>query len=268
MKDFEKYKQQSKQLAEKARTSGNTLGTVIPWLMISVGVVVTAIQTHALSYKGMRGSDLYAGWLDIAAWLPVALLEGTAIGLILGRLFFFKGTAQRKVGYVASFVVWAVLAFNTVAVFVVGSSGDLPAPLLFYTRYVLPLSIVAVPYLWKWLLDLHPDSQERIAALEVEAEYAAQWRAIQRQQNNQFISAYQDAAESQVVKEAVKSLMEKAAYQRAVEIVGHIDESVPQLRSEFQKKLDKPAPVQTVAWRGGQRVESSLTDWPKEPRGN
>jgi len=57
-------------------------------------------------------------------------------------------------------------------------------------RYVLPLSIVCVLHLWKWLLDLHPDSQERIATLEAHAEYNAQWRQIQRDQNEQVISAY------------------------------------------------------------------------------
>ena len=269
MKDFEKYQQRSKQIADKARTSGDTLGTVIPWLMIAVGVIVTAIQTHSLSYRGMGGSDLYAGWLDVAAWLPVVLLEGTAIGLILGRLYFFKGTEQRKLGYVASFAVWGVLAFNTVAQFVVGNGGALPAPLQFYVRYVLPLSIVAVPYLWKWLLDLHPDSQERIATLEVEAEYSAQWRDIQREQNSQLIGAYRDAIDSQEVKQAVTNLVQKAALKRATEIVGAIDESVPQLRSEYERKVEKPAtPKPTVAWRGGKQVENGLTDWPEGSRGN
>lgn len=256
MKDFEKHQQKSKEIARKAEISGGTMGVVIPWAMIIVGVVVTAIQTHSLALNGMRGSALYAGWLDVAAWLPVVLLEGTAIGLILGRLYFFKGTEQRKVGYAASFAVWAVLAFNTIAMFVVGNNGSLPDPLLFYVRYILPLSIVAVPYLWKWLLDLHPDSQERIATLEVEAKYAAQWRDIQKQQNDQLIGAYQDAIDSQEVKQAVQSLVQKAALQRAIQIVGHIDESVPQLKNEFQQKVASPygngKPV--VTWKGSQQV--------------
>jgi hypothetical protein len=257
MKDFAKYQQRSKQIAAKAEKSGGTMGVVIPWLMILVGVVVTAIQTHSLAYRGMRGSALYADWLDVAAWLPVVLLEGTAIGLILGRLYFFKGTAQRKVGHAASFAVWSVLAFNTIAMFVVGNGGQLPDPLLFYVRYILPLSIVAVPYLWKWLLDLHPDSQERIATLEVEAEYSAQWRDIQRQQNEQLVSAYRDAVDSQEVKQAVQNLVQKAALQRAVEIVGHIDESVPQLRQEFNQKLGSGSTQKPVAvWRGNERVDS------------
>ena len=235
MRDFDQYQQKSKKIAADANAKGGTMGAVIPWLMILVGVIVTAIQTHSLAYHGMRGSVLYADWLEVAAWLPVALLEGTAIGLILGRLYFFKGTEQRKLGHIASFVVWAVLAFNTVAMFVTANGGELPAPLLFYVRYVLPLSIVLVPYLWKWLLDLHPDSQERIATLEVEAEYSAQWRAIQRQQNDQLIGAYRDAVDSREVKEAVTKLVQKAALKRATEIVGAIDESETELRHEYQQ---------------------------------
>lgn len=259
MKDFDKYLQRSQRIASNARNSGNGLGFAIAWLMIVVGVVVTAIQTHSLSYNGMRGSELYADWLSVAAWLPVVLLEGTAIGLTLGRLYFFKGTEQRRVGYVASFVVWGVLAFNTIARFAVGNGGALPDPLLFYVRYILPLSIVAVPYLWKWLLDLHPESQERIAALEVEAEYDQQWRTIQREQNEQMISAYRNAMDRPEVKRAVEALVEKAALKRATQIVGIIDESAAELRHTYHKASDGPLP-QTNGYTNGLAYD------PKETR--
>jgi hypothetical protein len=223
MKDFDKYLKRSNALAEKARNSGNGLGHVVSWLMILVGVVVTAIQTHSLAYNGMKGSILYKDWLDLAAWLPVILLEGTAIGLTLGRLYFFKSVSQRSLGHLASFAVWAVLAFNTVAMFSVSYVGAMPGPLTFYTRYILPLAIVAVPYLWKALLDRHPDSLERIAALEVEAEYNAQWRSVQRDQNETLVEAYRKAAESPAVKQAVEGLVEKAAITRAAQIIGMVD---------------------------------------------
>lgn len=254
MKDFEKFQQHSKKIEQSAEARGNLMGMVIPWLMIAVGVVVTAIQTHSLALNGMRGSALYSGWLEVASWLPVVLLEGTAIGLILGRLYFFKGEEQRNLGHIASFAVWAVLAFNTIVQFAV-SGGALPNPLVFYVRYVLPLSIVAVPYLWKWLLDLHPDSQERIHTLKASAEYRKQWRQIQTQQHDQLINAYQDAIDSQEVKQAVQNLVQKAALKRAVEIVGAIDESVPQLRSEYQQKVQSaPGQKPTVTWRGNSQV--------------
>jgi hypothetical protein len=106
MKDFDKYLARSKRISDSVEKSGNGLGMTISWLMIAVGVVVTAIQTHSLAYNGMKGSKLYEDWLDVASWLPVVLLEGTAIGLTLGRLYFFKGSEQRRLGFVASFAVW------------------------------------------------------------------------------------------------------------------------------------------------------------------
>jgi hypothetical protein len=248
MKDFDKYKQRAQRIAARAEQSGGGLGRILAWLMITVGVVVTGVQTHALAYNGMRGSMLYRGWLDVASWLPVVLLEGTAVGLILGRLYWFKGTEQRKLGHAASYVVWATLAFNTVAQFTMSNSGSMPDPLLFYVRYVLPLSIVAVPYLWKWILDLEPDSQERIATLEVEAEYNAQWRQIVRDQNEQLISAYRDGMNSQRVKDAVARLTEKAAIENAIRVVGLIEAPVEKLADEYDQAAGRSRPVTTSNW--------------------
>src|SRR5215470_16560495 len=93
--------------------------------------------------------------------------------------------------------------------------GSINAAAKNYTRYFLPFCIVAVPYLWKWLLDLHPDSEERIATLEVEAEYNAQWRRIQREQNLQVVNAFRQGMNSPRVREAIMGLTEKAAIQSA-----------------------------------------------------
>ena len=59
----------------------------------------------------------------------------------------WRWTAQKRIQR-------AALAFNTLAQFTVSNGGRLPDPLLFYVRYVLPLSIIAVPYLWKRIVGL------------------------------------------------------------------------------------------------------------------
>jgi len=270
MKDFDKYLARSQSISDSVEKSGNGLGMAVSWVMIGVGVIVTAIQTHGLAYGGMKGSKLYEDWLAIAAWLPVVLLEGTAIGLTLGRLYFFKGSEQRKLGFAASFGVWAVLAANTLAQFAIGysdggwfGSSELPAPLLFYTRYILPLSIVAVPYLWKWLLDLSPDSQERIAILEAQSQYNSQWRDIQREQHDQVIAAYREAQGSPEVKNAVKRMTAKAALTRAAKIVGQIDEyEVTDARQRIS--LDESLTEQAGALAsGGSSI--GFVDTPKKP---
>ncbi|MCI0388434.1 MAG: hypothetical protein MOB07_06670 [Acidobacteria bacterium] len=256
MKDFEKYKQRAQRISAAAERSGGGLGRILAWLMIIAGVVVTGVQTHALAYNGMRGSMLYRDWLDVAAWLPVLLLEGTAVGLILGRLYWFKGTEQRRLGHLASFVVWGALAFNTVAQFTMSNGGGVPDPLLFYVRYILPLSIVAVPYLWKWILDLEPDSQERIATLEVEAAYNSQWREIQRDQNDQVIAAYREGMNSPRVRDAVARLTEKAAIENATRIVGLIEAPVEKLADQYDQAAGRPRGITTSNWGPAARGNS------------
>jgi len=257
MKDFERYKRRAERITAASEHSGNGLGHTIAWVMILIGVVVTGLQTHALALKGMSGSLLYASWLEIASWFPVVLLEGTAIGLIIGRLYTFKGREQRRLGHTASFIVWGSLAFNTIAQFAYSAGGELPELLVNYTRYVLPLCIVCVPYLWKWLLDLHPDSQERIATLEVEAEYNAQWRQIQREQNRQVVHAFRQGMNSPRVREAISGLTEKAAIQSAIHIIGAIDSTVDELQAEYNQVAGAPRrPVLTPAtttpnWKRG-----------------
>jgi hypothetical protein len=125
----------------------------------------------------------------------------------------------------------------------------------------LPLSIVAVPYLWKWLLDLHPDSQERIATLEAESQYNAHWRNIQREQRDQIINAYREAQTSPEVKNAITRMVSKAAIDRAAQIVGQIDshdvEESRQKIAEDEALLSREQSKPRVIWQGGKIVESS-----------
>jgi hypothetical protein len=268
MKDFDKYLERSRHIRQQAEESGSGKGMALAWGMIIVGVIVTAIQTHALTYAGMKGSQLYEGWLDVASWLPVVLLEGSAVGLTLGRLYFFKGRGQRRLGHLASFGVWAVLAFNTLAQFAVSYQGQMPAPLVFYTRYILPLTIVAIPYLWKWLLDKDPVSEERIATLEVAAEYDEQWRKEQRAQNQQILGIYRDARQSQEVRDAAIALAKKVAIKRAAEVIGEVDDhevTEAAAKVEAGRRTAELAAQQAgngaigpakpmVTWRGGKIV--------------
>src|SRR5262249_31988760 len=119
-------------------------------------------------------------------------------------------------------------------------------------------------YLWKWLLDLHPDSQERIATLEVEAEYNAQWRRIQREQNLQVVNAFRQGMNSPRVREAITGLTEKAAIQSAIHIIGAIDSTVDELQSQYNQVVGLrsrpvlPTTPRTSNWRGNGAARSVL----------
>lgn len=244
MKDFDKYMERSKQIQKESDDQGDAAGYVFPWVMIVIGVIVTGFQTHALTYRGMQGYALYADWLDIAAVLPVFLLEGTAIALIYCRLRVFKGDQQRALAHRASYAVWAVLLVNTIAVFTL-SGGTVSLPIKIWTRFFLPLAIVAVPYLWKRIIDLHPDSQERIAVLDAEARYNAEWRRILADQRQQIVTAYRDATDSEEVREATRRLVQKAALKQAGVIAGAITESESELRASVQSPAP-PSPTRSA----------------------
>lgn len=237
MQDFDKYLQRSKNIQQQAETQGNTMGFAIPWLMIAVGVIVTGFQTHSLSYRGMIGSAYYKDWVEFASGLTVFLLEGSAVGLTLGRLHFFKGESQRKLGHAASFGVWGVLAANTMVMFAVGGKETMPAMAQAWARVMLPLCIVGIALLWKFILDLHPDSQERVAILDSEAKHNAQWREIQAAQRQQVVDAYADAAQSEEVRIATAKLVRKAALKRAAQIAGAISESEGELTDGFKTAI-------------------------------
>ncbi|MFZ9310730.1 MAG: hypothetical protein ACO24O_04415 [Arenimonas sp.] len=207
--------------------------------MICIGVIVTGFQTHCLTYHGMQGSALYSDWLDLAALLPVCLLEGTAVSLIYCRLRVFKGATQRRLAHRASYAIWCVLLVNTIAVFTLGS-GAVPLPVKIWSRFFLPLAIVAVPYLWKQIIDLHPDSQERIAVLDAEAKYNAEWRQILVGQRQQIVEAYREATDSEEVREATRRLVQKAALKQASTIAGAITESEHELRAGIETGAGSP----------------------------
>jgi hypothetical protein len=71
-------------VVEDAQESGGD-GSVVYYGMVLVGVVVTGTLTYSLARRGMNGSTLWGDWLAFAAFLPVLLLEGSALALMYGR---------------------------------------------------------------------------------------------------------------------------------------------------------------------------------------
>src|SRR5262249_5601345 len=111
------------------------------------------------------------------------------------------------------------------------------------------------------MMDVHPDAQERIATLDVEAEFNAEWREIQRDENEQVISAYREGMNSQRVKDAVARLTEKAAIENAIRVVGLIEAPVEQLADEYNQAAGRRqalSSAQTSNWRGNGPTRSAL----------
>lgn len=244
MKHLEHYTREMKQVADQASKSKGIIGGgSFAWLMMIIGVIVTGTMTYALTHKGMSSSALWSGWVDVAAFFPVGLLEGSALALVYGRHHWFRSREQRALADVASWAIWIVLAATSICHFAAGASQDSTLNWLMsiYASYILPLTIVAVPMLWKRLYDAAPESSMRVAVLEAEAKLRSDLVEVAREQNDLMIAAYREGLNTPAVTQARRQLFEKASIEHAREITGFIE-------GETVGHDQKPHQV----WRGSQ----------------
>lgn len=270
MQPLNHYTREMKAVAhEAAQNKGIISGSVVAWSMMIVGVIVTGTMTYALTRKGMASSALWRAWVDFAALLPVALLEGSAVALVYGRHHWFRSTEQRTIANAAGWVIWGLLGATSIVHFAFEGSenGTMKAVMGAYASYVLPLAIVAAPMLWKKLYDAAPESAARVAVLEAEADLRSQLVSVMREQNALMIEAYRESLQTPRVSAARNALFEQASIEHAKAVVGFIE------GAENHQAMPAPAaplpPAGTaetktrVHWRGGVQV-----DPPEGSRGN
>lgn len=250
MQNLEHYNREMKQIARAADLQrGVIAGGTMAWAMMIVGVAVTGTMTYSLTREGMESSSLWKAWVDFAAFLPVTLLEGSALALAYGRHYWFRSSEQRSIANVAGWAVWIILAATSLVHFAARATGNqsVKSAMGVYASYILPLTIVAVPMLWKKLYDAAPESAMRIAVLEAEACLRSQLVEIQKEQNALMIQAYRDGMSTPRVSAARKALFEQASIEHAQQIVGFIEGT--------GERTEDPKP--RVIWQGANTMENS-----------
>lgn len=243
MKHLDYYTREMKQVADEAHKNRGIIGGgTMAWLMMIIGVVVTGTMTYSLTHKGMSSNVLWREWVDFAALLPVALLEGSALALVYGRHHWFRSSEQRGTANIASWAIWFVLGATSIVHFAFGTTSDEKALWLMtaWASYGLPLSIIAVPMLWKDLYDNAPESATRIAILEAESELRSQLVNVQREQNTLMIQAYREGMDTKRVSDARRALFEQASLEHARNITGFIEGADAQYVNGKDQETNRP----------------------------
>ena len=225
MQKLETYQREFSDIArQSAQDKGIIGGGFVAWAMMLIGVIVTGTMTYSLTREGMQSNSLWREFVNVAAALPVVLLEGSALALAYGRHHWFRSHDQRRIADVANWCIWLSLASTSVVHFAFGRSGNATVKVVMgvYASYVLPLAIVAVPMLWKKLYDLSPDSAMRAAVLDAEASLRSELVQIQREQNALIVASIRDAMDTKNVQAARASLFEQASIEHSRSIVGFI----------------------------------------------
>ena len=257
MQSLNKFKTELDDIVRQSREQKSAIGgSHVAWLMMIIGVVVTGTMTYSLTYEGMKSSVLWKAWVDFAAFLPVGLLEGSAIALVYGKHHWFKSTEQRRLAEIAGWCIWILLALTTIAHFALGKhpTGTAKEAMDFFAAYILPLSIVAAPMLWKRLYDAAPESKIRTAALEADAAFRSELIKMHRQQNDIMLSAMRQAQDSEDVMAAQVALFKQSSVDQAAELLEMMPGAAQIAAQEEQKKLAAAKP--TVVWQGGQVKDS------------
>ena len=275
MQPLNHYTREMKEIERQAdHNKGIIGGGTVAWLMMIVGVVVTGTMTYSLTRAGMASSALWKAWVDFAAFLPVTLLEGSAIALVYGRHHWFRSAEQRQLANVAGWVIWGLLAATSIVHFAFGASrnGTMQSAMSVYASYILPLAIVAAPMLWKRLYDLAPESAQRVAVLEAEADLRSQLVDVQRAQNALMVEAYRESLNTPRVTAARNALFEQASIEHAKAVVGFIEgaESKQQQPATQPRQLRIPQPGERLRWQGnsafdvnGEEVDVSMLRQPR-----
>lgn len=235
MQHLDAYQREMKEIARQASAGNSKIkGSVIAWIMMLIGVAVTGTMTYALTRKGMESNYLWQKWVDVAAALPVLLMEGSAIALVYGKHNWFRSSEQRMIAKIAGWSIWGILGMTSIVHFAFGNTADgtVAAIMAVYASYGLPLVIVAIPMLWKHLYDLAPESQTRLAVLEAEAELKSEMVAIMREQNALTMQAYRDSLDTPEVRRARQQVFEKSAIEHARNIAGFVKDDASPTRPE------------------------------------
>lgn len=251
MQTLNKFKTEIDDIVRQSREQKNAIGgSHVAWLMMIVGVVVTGTMTYSLTREGMKSSALWKAWVDFAAFLPVGLLEGSAISLVYGKHHWFKSTEQRSLAEIAGWVIWILLGFTSIVHFALGKNptGTAKSVMDFYAAYILPISIVAAPMLWKRLYDAAPESKIRTSALEADAAFRSELIKLQVQQNEIMLSAMRQAQDSEDVLSAQVALFKQSSVDQAAELLEMMPGAAQIAAQAKEGKTAKP----TVIWQGGQ----------------
>lgn len=178
------------QKSNKGGAKSIVVAVLVSFLLI--GVVYTGIHNFNL-FSRTLGDDQ-----KIFALIPVVLLEGGILLFLAGSFVWFAGGAQKIVATISGWLLFAIVAANTVVDSLLHSSGDMPSWLTLYSTFVMYAMPVLVMAILKLILDLDPakrrmDMEKAIEFALMEGKFAAAQRAMNSEPNRAALSDYGDA---------------------------------------------------------------------------
>ena len=180
------------EIIEKSKMGGAksiVVGLVIIFLFI--GIAYTGVHNYNLFGHGLQGDQA------VFALIPVVLLEGSILLTLAGSFVWFSGGSQKIFASAFGWMLFLIVAANTVVDSMMNSRDTLPSWLAVYSQFFMFATPVGVMAAWKLILDLDPskkklDQQKSIEHALEEAKFAHIQRAMLSEANREALTSFGD----------------------------------------------------------------------------
>ena len=119
-------------IMQKSKQSGSkniVVGLVVIFLLI--GVVYTGIHNYNLFSKGLHANQ------SVFAIIPVILLEGSILLALAGSFVWFSGGSQKMFASGFGWILFAIVAANTIVDSMLNSTETMPGWLTVYSQFFM-----------------------------------------------------------------------------------------------------------------------------------
>lgn len=187
-------------VADERRAGTRRVLVVLAVMLLVAGCAYTGAHNYALFARVLEPD-----WL---ALVPVLLLEGSLLLLMAGQAVWFSGSVQRLVATVASWMLFVILALNTVLDSRLALSADVDGLMRVYAESALYAAPILVVALWKLILDADPSHRALVAealarAAVEEARRQAMIAALDTDEVSAAVRARQAAASREIAARVV-----------------------------------------------------------------
>ena len=275
MQTYKDFLSKQDEFEKDADTKHETSGTIIYWLFLLAGALISAGASYYIGHKGLAGNPFYERFIGASnsALLVVIVLDGAFLALVWGMGTFLKTTEQRALAGRALIAIKVILCTNILAAFLLIQGASVLPIVTAYTVYGSPLVIGASLWLWSSLYSHRRKGQMMAGALHSIARrddlWGAQYIADQRRNKEAYDLAQQGPAMIALRNEAAKrKAIANVASEfglslaEAEQVYSQAERDKVALPAVAQSQTPQPKPVQV--WRGGQKVGNGLAGWAGE----
>jgi hypothetical protein len=240
VKEYKDYQRKLDEVEKQENQSGEAVEQGVPALFLLVFAFISGAATYYLNEAGMRNSPLYSRTIgaENAAYLVLAILEGSFLILTLLGHKILKSKPQRGVGKTAILALKIVLSLNILVAFALLSryqTAIMPGVQM-YAQWGAPMTVIGAGWLWAYIVVNRRKTIMRNQMLDDAAEVERLWAEQHRIDQQRYRDAYRQISASP----EMQAMREEIAVAQAIEQIAQESQISLTEAEEMYHRLQGP----------------------------